>query len=814
MQSVPDSLFQTLMTWMDTSMTQSLSEKTSMTGMDNASLAVLSPQEIEVFNNAREIKSLIAWVHSEYQKSKSARSRFERQWALNMAMYLGKQNMGYFQGKPGESGAGMLRTPPVLPHVSRRVFNRIRPVVRTELARLTSNKPNASVVPASSEDADLFAAQAAEDVWQSHYTQKKLHATFSRSMFWATICGTAFTKCYFDPDAYDCVTKETGSIESGVVTPYHLFVPDLYEQDLEAQPFIFNAYTKSAQWVEQTYGVKVNATIVQAESPFQTAMFVLGKNEAAPDSVLCIEAWLKPGAHKMFPEGAYMVLIDQQVVCMFDYQDEGPLYEHKMYPFIKWDHIPTGMFYSDSVITDLIDIQRDYNRTRNQIIEAKNRTAKPQLIAPKGSIDPRMVTSAPGQVIFYRPGLNPPQPLPIQPVPAYVMQELDLNIRDMEDISSQHQVSRGETPSGVTAATAINFMQERDDSLLTPAYQSVEQGWEKWARLTVSYAVQFWSVKKTVSVTGVDGSFDSIALKGSELSTGTDVRMEAGSALPVSKSAKQAFILDLMKMGALPPEKGLSLLDMGGMDQLYNEMQIDERAAQRENLRMARLDINDIMQHEQNARTSNEFAKMQEEMALAQAGPQDPMQQGMSDIPPAGGPAVPPIDGMPMQMQGAGGPMGGGGAPEMMGGPESMGMGMPGMAPPGIEVAPPPGPMGMDPNTEAPLQIPMNLVPVNTWDNHQLHIDIHNRYRKSQAFELLPAENKQQFEYHVAQHAMALNSAANAAMMTPPPPEGGDITGAENGSGTPVGSNQFGPPGTSDGGAAPPPDQMQEQGAM
>jgi hypothetical protein len=100
--------------------------------------------------------------------------------------------------------------------------------------------------------------------------------------------------------------------------------------------------------------------------------------------------------------------------------------------------------------------------------------------------------------------------------------------------------------------------------------------------------------------------------------------------------------------------------------------------------------------------------------------------------------------------------------------------------------------------------MPANIIPVNTWDNHQLHIEVHNRYRKTQSFELLPQMAKDQFEAHVTMHAQALNAAAAAAGGMMPPPDGG--MGADNGSGTPLGTNQFGPPGSQEG--MPPPEMM------
>ena len=677
-------------------------------------------------------KALLAWVNNNYEKAKSDRIRFERQWALNMAMFQGKHYLQYMPAGAGNAVAGKLYTPPAPSWAARSVTNRIRPIVRTELARLTSNKPNASVVPASSEDADLFAAQAAEQIWEALYYGKKINSKFVQAMFWMVICGNGFIKDWWDDNAYDEVTKENGSIMFGAVTPFHIYIPDIMEPEIENQPWVINAYTKSVEFVKNMYGKELVATVNEAKSPFDTAMLQTmgGRNEAKPDSVLVIECWIKPGTHPDFPDGGMVTIGGDQILEQYS---QWP-FLHKDYPFTKFDHIPTGMFWSESVITDLVGPQREYNRTKNQLIESKNRMSKPQLVAPKGSVEARKITSEPGLLIEYKPGLAPPQPLPLQSPPSYVMQHLDREISDMEDISSQHQVSRGDNPGGgVTAATAINFLQERDDSLMTTAYQSVEAGYEKLAKHAISHCVKEWDVKRTVSVTGVDGSFDSVALKGTELSKGTDIRMEAGSALPISKAAKQAFLMEIMKMGWIDPSKGLELMEMGGVDKLYDELKIDERQAQRENLRMARLDIDQIEKHAQ-------MVAMQAEQA------------NMLD---AQGQPVP----------------------------------------------------NADPATGAPLQMPDNIIPVNTWDNHQLHIDVHNRYRKSQAFELLTEQVKQQFEAHVQMHAMALNIAAqNAAGMMPGgDPNAAGVAGADNGSGAPVGMNQFGPPGTSDG-APPPPD--------
>lgn len=658
--------------------------------------------------------ALADFVTSEYEKCKKARIALEREWLHNFTFYLGNQWVVW----GNNLNAGKLVTPNVAPWRTRLTVNRIKPIIRTELSRVTSQKPNASVVPASSEDEDLFAAQAGEQIWESLYVEKKIFRVFSRSAFWMLITGNGFTKCYWDKNKVDKSSGNTGDMCIENVTPFHLFVPDQSIEELEDQPYVIHAKVISAAKAKQMYpNLDFNPTIVAHDEILDSTKMKIDTG-AAPDSVLMLEMWLKPFAHKDFPNGGLLTVLDRHVMV----EEKELPYAHGEFPFIHWTHIPTGKFYADSVITDLRSLQREYNRTRSQIIESKNRMAKPQLTAVEGSVDPRKITSEPGQVVLYKAGFQPPQPLPLQSLPAYVMQELDRIVLDMEDISAQHQVSKGNTPAGVTAATAIGYLQERDDSVLSHTYMSIEQGYEKLAKQVLSHVVQYWDVKRTVKVTGVDGSFDAIALKGTDIKNGTDIRMEAGSALPVSKAARQALLMDMMKMGFIDPQKGMELMEIGGVQKLYEQLKVDERQAQRENMRMKSFAPEEIAAHIQ---MQDQFQQMQD-MAAGMA------QQQQEIIPPELPELAAPTD-EPGNLPFASGER----QPEM----------------PGGEV---------DPATGMPL-MPGPLVPVNTWDNHPVHIDVHNRFRKSQAFELLSEEHKMLFEDHVRLHAEALNQSAMAA---------------------------------------------------
>jgi len=197
----------------------------------------------------------------------------------------------------------------------------------------------------------------------------------------------------------------------------------------------------------------------------------------------------------------------------------------------------------------------------------------------------------------------------------------------MEDISGQHEVSKGQTPPGVSAATAISYLQEQDESMLSVAYDSLEEGIEKVAFETLSLVSQFWDTSRMVKVVGLDGSFEVMAFKGSDLRGNNDIRVEAGSALPTSKAAKQAFIMDLMKMGFIDPSKGLEVMEIGGINKIYDEIQVDVREAQRENIKMSRVTQQQI----------EEFNQLQAELLQAQ----QQMQMGQQMMGGLNGPAAP-----------------------------------------------------------------------------------------------------------------------------------------------------------------------------
>lgn len=645
-------------------------------------------ERLEEFRNNEKYKAFIGWLNSEYRKAADARDQVKRTWVLNYGFYRGNQSlklapldarMGPYAGRVAKLNQDV------------KSINRIRPLVRTEMAKLVGQKPSAYVVPASSDDDDLFAAYAGEQVWEHQYSDLEVLKHFTRAAFWLSIAGNGFMKTWWDPTKDDGL----GDVAVGAVTPFNIFVPDVMEPDIEDQPWVIHAYTKPIEWVKQVYAKELEGHDLSPTESMDADLKASIEDsfrsqakafENKPKSVLVKEVWLKPGAHELFPNGGMATFVSDIAIVAFT---EGLPYEHGMFPFIKFDHLSTDTFYSDSTITDVRELQVAYNSIRHRIHMSIKKSGLNTLVAPKGSVVASKITNEIGQVIYYQPGLGVPQPINVSQIPGHYFDELNRIIQDIEDISGQHEVSRGTAPTGVTAATAISFLQEQDDNLMTTTYQNVEMGVEKLAKQVLSLCVQYWDTPRAIKVTGSSNSFDTHILRGADIKNGTDVRIEGGSALPQSRAARQALIMDLMGQGILDPNEGLKLLEIGGAQRIVDQLREDERQAQRENIKMKSLTPEDI----------EEYTQMFY------------MYQGID--------------------------------PESLTDEES-----------GNLLAPPP------------------MVMVNTWDNHEVHIEVHNRFRKSQAFDYLPDEVKRVFETHVEMHKQVMMQESIEEFMSMIPSDG------------------------------------------
>lgn len=624
--------------------TQKPSQPSSAKTVEKTALPGLPPVEapdpridVVAFRDSEDGKKLAAWANDEFNRCKTAKLPKQRQWYINLSMVFGQQWLQQVVG--AGSAEGKLQVQAAPRHQRRKTINRLGSYVRTETSKFLSTLPNIVAVPSTAEDEDVRAAFAAEQTWTHYSENKKFRRQYTGAIWWAVMTGTGFVKTWWDQSREVDMPgggKDYGDIEFRKVTPFHIFVPEMRERELDDQPYVIEARVRPLSWVKQFYSEQLkDATLSPTTNAANTIMdegyLGLQKSQNNLDSVVVYEFWVKPGTTSILPKGGFFVMVEDVLV---DYY-EGLPYTHGEYPYTKFEHMFNDTFWADTPLRDLIPLQKEYNEVRTDIGVAARRMGNPQLIAAQNSIVPGKMTNEPGALILYRPGLPAPQPMPLSQLPQYVLEQQDRIIQDFEDISGQHDVSKGQAPAGVTAGTALQYLGERDDNFLTPQYQGIEDAVERVAKQTLLLFQQFVDIKRKIKVVGLDGAFDTLLLSGADIENGTDVRVEPGTAIGQSQAAKQAQVFDLVSLGIIMPDQALKMLEIGGPQKVLDIINAAERKAQRENMKMKALKEHpELIQQHQAEFTQQALMEVGPEMLAAGMPPDQILQTVQQNLPP------------------------------------------------------------------------------------------------------------------------------------------------------------------------------------
>lgn len=610
-------------------------------------LELLAGEDLAKVRETERAGQLLALAKGWFAACKAARAEDERQWYKDLDMYRGVQFSEWSTHFNG------MVTPAAPAYEPRIAVNIIEPIVRTELAKTSQRHPTASVLPGSNDDSDKLAAIAAEQACEWFYSTSKFQTrVFNPANFWRSVTGNGFLKTYWNPDATDEAATEAakikhaaelkqqteqqlpfaalavppgpvkGKIMTQMVTPFHLLVPDLAEVNLQEQSYVIQQYVMPYARARMIYAKYIDEnwqpTKVSANSILNSAhLGIKGGNNAVVDSVLCLEVWVKPMVTELLPEGGLIIIVGEELVGL---AENGIPYKHGEFPFAHITGIDSGRFYRKSTVNSVTPLQNEVNRTWNQLIKAKNLAIKPQYFYDEGSLDPRLWRSKAGTLIPIRLGMKYPTPVEYPPLPTFVVQLMDNMKATLDDISGQHQVSRAISPGADTAASALALLTETDDNFLSTTFASIEEAASSVYRQFLSLAVQFWDLPRLIKVTGEDTPFSTQLLSSAELANGTDVQVESGSALPVSKAGRIAQITEWIDKGIIPPDVGLEAMEMGTLGKVFKRLKIDRDQAMRENIMMRNTPIEMILQHQQ---IQQQAAAMVDQMAPVQGT--DPM---------------------------------------------------------------------------------------------------------------------------------------------------------------------------------------------
>jgi hypothetical protein len=575
------------------------------------------------------------------EASRRVRRGFEPSWQIQIAFFLGKQWVSHDGMK--------LYEPELDPYRVKLVDNRIQPIIRTEIAKMTKQRPVFLATPRTADDEDVMAALMSERTTEFYWEELDLQRKLRSALLWSRVCGAGFWKICWDSQAGEQLevfldaegkpvldedgrpltpdrlngqmvegaqTKKIGMGDAAceVRSPFQTYPDDLCgDEGLAGATWIIEDTLKDVDEVRSRWNVEVEP---DATGTALATMPLPGhRTEPPKEAVRVREFWGEPGS-KWGSNGRHVVWAGEKVL----HEDNNP-YGWLPYEMFRGVVVP-GQFWPTCVAEQLISPQTELNKRKSQVAENAQRIGNPSLLKSRqANVE---WSGWPGEEVLYDDTMPNSVPSFLAPpeMPAYVREDIQRIEMSIQEISGQHEVSAGRVPAGVTAASAINLLQEQDDSRLGPDIAEMEIVLGSAGRKVLDLVAKYADDQRIMRLAGEEGGWDIIPFRNSALRGHTDVRVQAGSAMPRSKAAKMAQMNEVfnlvMQYGVDVKPRDLRKFfadyEVGGLERLFADLGNEEQQITRENRKLTQwANPNEPMQpnswdnHEQHVEAHNEF---------------------------------------------------------------------------------------------------------------------------------------------------------------------------------------------------------------
>ena len=568
------------------------------------------------------------WCTRLVEDGRSIRSVHEAQWWENIA------TMGGDLWAEFNIHERKLVEQPKDDHRVRLPINLAQPIVRTEYAKLVKNRPIVNCLAGGNDQKALKGAEVGDKIL-ADYMEREFHlARVRRRVLWWTLI-TGFAGIFNDYDEQargkqellvapdgtpitdlrimDAVKKHyrqikkapktvalhQGELKPTVLSPFQIlydfskiYIEDGWWVIVSDAYDIDEAYMRWGVELEPNNKVQPGVLERRLLDRLDLSKKLSMKSPTAQNLVEVHRLFVKPG-HRYFPDGAEIVFTDEELIKTTSFP-----FKHGELPVSTMGHIPAPYAqYAVSVVGSIKPPVLEVSRTTSQMIENRNLMANPPWLIPEQIKLKSAITNKPGMRLRYQhmPNVPPPGPVQMPELPQYVKDLLPILKENVLEISGQGETSQGRVPPGARSGVAIAYLQEEDDTRLGPTVQEFEEMIERFSWQALQTIAEKYDTPRTVQLYRKHGEPEVFDFIGSMLDGVVGVIVQAGSALPRSKAAKQQFILDLWdRKLEQDPRKVREMLELSEGEP--DEWDIDIRQAERENQKLSQGQQVDVLE--------------------------------------------------------------------------------------------------------------------------------------------------------------------------------------------------------------------------
>jgi hypothetical protein len=233
----------------------------------------------------------------------------------------------------------------------------------------------------------------------------------------------------------------------------------------------------------------------------------------------------------------------------------------------------------------ILPLQKMYDNVSTLIAKNIYLTAHAKWLMPRGACKIEQLGND-NTIVQYQ-GPIPPQLAQVAPNPGEVYSFREQIKQDMQTVYGSQGVSRGEIPKGITAASALQFLNELENE--RNSTDIAKHGFLVLdiAKMSIAIAGDYYQIDdgRMLRIVG-DGNKHLIKhFDVSNLNKSYDIRFDNSTGLPETKSAKIQRIMDAMQRNPqlFSPERWEELLDLGSSERMIKLSTDAIQAADSEN---------------------------------------------------------------------------------------------------------------------------------------------------------------------------------------------------------------------------------------
>ena len=459
---------------------------------------------------SEELKKLAKKIEKMFSKAKRHRKKFDYDWLENYEIFMGKQ---WKEQRPSYRHS--------------EVINLVFQSIQHSVPIIADIRPQFSFLPL--EPTDYRVSEVFNEVvnaeWERHgWSQETLEMLYDGHIY-----GTGAMGCFFDSEA----DLGIGAINIKSQDPFYCY-PDPSAKDVnkECDYFIYaepqdidrlkRQYPKFAAHIKpdvnQMMENRENVIYDHAHRSPTNPLDNIETDHSGPEAknkALVITTFMKDESieesedfdednkkpvfksKKKYPHGRRVVKIGQFIV------EDGPNpYEDGKYPWVVWrNYLNPRMFWGISEVLQSKGPQRVFNKLVSFALDVVTLMGNPiWVVDDTADIDTENLFNQPGLIVEKAAGSEVRRESGVQLQP-FVLDLITRMETWFNGMTGTADVSQGVRPAGVTAASAIDLLQEAAETRLRQKSRNLDATLQQLGQMYLSRFLQFYSAPRVFRLT-------------------------------------------------------------------------------------------------------------------------------------------------------------------------------------------------------------------------------------------------------------------------------------------------------------------------